>query len=117
MKYLVLTKDLLAQVDDSDFEKVSCFKWHASAQGSSGERFYACRKITVDGRRVKIWLHRFIMDLPHSLSGPDPLVVDHIDGDGLNCTRENLRVVSWSVNLEFVHGRLRRKRMREEPSL
>ena len=117
MNYLILTQGQVAAVSPIDFERVSAFKWYASAQGRTGDRFYAVRWKRENGKKVKVWLHRFIMGLPDSLSGPDPLVVDHADGDGLNCTRENLSVVPWSQNLRFVNGRLERKRQREEPCL
>lgn len=117
MRYIPLTQGLFAEVDDADFERVNQFKWHASAQGSSGERFYACRFHQTKGKRTKVWLHRFIMGLPDSLSGPDPLVVDHEDGDGLNCQRINLTVVPWSVNLAWVSGRLHRIKEADEPWL
>ncbi len=117
MKYLVLTRDQVAQVSDEDFDYVSQFKWYASPQGRTGDRFYAVRFQVINGKKTKIWLHRFILGLPHSLEGLDPLVVDHIDGDGLNCKRENLKIVPWSENLRFVNGRLEHKRRKEEPSL
>jgi hypothetical protein len=119
VKYLPLTQGLVAQVSDEDFERVSRFKWHASAQGRQGDRFYACRFQTINGKRTKIWLHRFILGLPHSIvgEGHDPMVVDHKDGDGLNCQRWNIKAVPWSKNLEFVNGRLRLKRKSEEPWL
>ncbi len=114
MKYIPLSQGLYAQVSDEDYLRVSQFKWSASFQGSSGEQAYAVRFKTVDGKRIKVWLHRFVMGLPDSLEGDDPLVVDHEDGDGLNCQRDNLTVVPWSKNLEFVHGRLRKKKREED---
>ena len=50
---------------------------------------------------VMIWdgtlqyLHRWIFKLPKG----DKQVVDHIDGDKLNCSRENLRLCSVSDNM------------------
>ena len=41
----------------------------------------------------QIFLHRFIMGTP-----PPGYVIDHIDGNGLNNTRKNLRVISNSEN-------------------
>lgn len=117
LKPIPLSQGMVAWVSDEDFEKASAYKWHASAQGRQGDRYYACRHFQKNGKRTKVWLHRFVMDLPHSLEGCDPLVVDHIDGDGLNCTRENLQVCLWSENLEWVNNRLRRKKDQCEPSL
>lgn len=63
--------------------------WHT---GRCGSQVYARRCRTVDGRRVFVYLHRFIVCPP-----PD-LVVDHANGDGLDCRDENLRVVSPKYN-------------------
>ena len=117
MRLIQLTKGQYAQIDDEDFERVNAFKWHASAQGRTGDRYYACRFKYVKGKKVKVWLHRFVMGLPDSIEGYDPLVVDHDDGDGLNCQKENLSAVPWSKNLEFVNGFLRRKKEVCEPAL
>jgi hypothetical protein len=44
------------------------------------------------GRQSNILMHRLIM------GAPDRLTVDHIDGDGLNNTRSNLRLATDSQN-------------------
>lgn len=83
-----LTRGLHAFVSPEDAERVLAFKWHASPKSATADGFYAVR-----GRSVsRVWLHRFVlMALP-------PFAVDHIDGDGLNCTRQNLRIATQSVN-------------------
>lgn len=47
--------------------------------------------VTIDGKTVPV--HRFVM------APPAGLVVDHIDGDPLNNTRANLRVVTQTENV------------------
>ena len=81
-----LTQGLFALVDWDDFEAVMEHKWCAHLGLSTS---YA--KARVNGLQVP--LHRFIM-------APGPgLVVDHIDCDGLNNTRVNLRVCTQAENI------------------
>lgn len=64
--------------------------WCASV---SKHTIYAIRREKgPDGLRHPIMLHRFILDAP---PGKD---VDHIDGDGLNNARANLRLTSRAIN-------------------
>ena len=92
MKVIPLTRGMFAKVDDQDYERVVNFgKWHAL---KSGRRFYAARAYKVAPKNQKLLLmHRFI--LADIQSGFD---ADHIDGDGLNNQRSNLRVATRSQN-------------------
>lgn len=89
MKEIPLTRGFVAFVDDSDFEKVSAFKWHTHC---AGRCLYAARNgDRINGRRQGyIYLHRFLI--------PDAVSVDHRDGDGLNCQRYNLRPATKRQN-------------------
>lgn len=79
-----LTKGLVAIVDPEDAE-LATLNWCAS---NTGKRWYALRQ----ENGVRIYLHRAIM----GLDGPR---VDHIDGNGLNNRRSNLRHATNSQNL------------------
>lgn len=81
-----LTQGQVAVIDAEDAERVLAHRWYASW---TRHTFYARR--TVKGK--KIYLHRFIMQPPDS-----SVFVDHIDGDGLNCTRANMRLVTSAQN-------------------
>lgn len=89
MKQIPLTQGLFAIVDDVDFEAISKFKW--CAHKHRGGRFYAVRK--GEKRCSLILMHRMI-----SGAGPS-LVVDHINHNGLDNRRENLRVCTNVENL------------------
>ncbi len=94
MREIALTQGKVALVSDEDYADLSLYKWCVSAQGRKGQnKLYAIRRHK--GR--KIWMHRLIMGLnePFSKYGN---VVDHMDGNGLNNQRENLRVVSHVEN-------------------
>lgn len=71
-----------AVVDDADYPAVSRYKWCAHKRG--GRTRYAQANVKVGGKWRCVLLHRFLM----GLAGPR---VDHIDRDGLNCRRSNLR--------------------------
>jgi hypothetical protein len=77
-----LTRGKFAIVDADDYERLKRLKWHAN--GSNG-RFYAV------GLRHKK-MHRLIMN------APDDKFVDHINGDGLDNRRANLRLATAAQN-------------------
>lgn len=97
VKEIELTQDKVALVDDSDYEKLNNVKWHAHCQLKKNNRqtCYA-ERVTIDPtskKRTTHHMHRVIMK-PSSNQ-----VVDHINGDGLDNRKENLRVVTNRVNL------------------
>jgi hypothetical protein len=79
----------VAMVSEEDWERVSMLTWSQTEHGYV-RGFYGVKK-GGDGRCVK--LHRWIM------SAPAGMVVDHIDGNPLNNTRENLQITTQSRNL------------------
>lgn len=78
MKKIELTKGEYALVDDKDFEYLNQWSWYTLV---NRKKKYAVRK-PMSGI---VLMHREI------LSTPKTVVVDHIDGDGLNNQRVNLR--------------------------
>jgi hypothetical protein len=85
VRYIPLTKGRYAIIDAADYERVAQYKW---CTFGSGERLYACRNC----KGKMIFLHRFLTNAPKGK------VVDHIDGNGLNDRRENLRVCTHRQN-------------------
>lgn len=91
MKLIPLTQDKFAMVDDEDFERINQFKWWAQKQGNT---FYAGRMVPLgDGKRMPLMMHHFIMP-----NAPIGIERDHIDGDGLNNQKNNLRFVTRRQN-------------------
>ena len=86
MKEIKLTQGQVALVDDSDYESLNAFKWYAMKNGNV---FYAVRNITVNGKQIKILMHCDI------LGGKG---IDHIDHNGTNNQRYNLRFATQSEN-------------------
>lgn len=91
MKEIPLTKGYVALVDDDDYERVSKHKWRATWTERSST-IYATRQAQAGGVRWEMKLHRFI------LNAPKGFVVDHIDRNGLNCQKSNLRLCTLSQN-------------------
>lgn len=88
---VVMKGGVTALVSSIDLERISAFKWRPLKESSSGEeRIYAYRED--DGCLIS--MHQEILGL---LPG---LIVDHINGNTLDNTRENLRYVTPSQNAQ-----------------
>jgi len=85
-KEIKLTQGQVAVVDICDYEELNQYKWHALKRPN--DRWYVARW---DGKRT-IVIHRVIMDCPEGL------VVDHINHDGLDNRRVNLRICTRAQN-------------------
>ena len=83
MKKIPLTQGKETLVDDEDFEYLSKFKWHTQKDG----RVYYAATGGLPSR-----LHTRL------LGKKEGFEIDHIDGDGLNNQRHNLRFVTHSQN-------------------
>lgn len=89
-KAIPLSQGKFALVDDADFDWLSQWKWYALKQPNT---YYACRDVRINGKRKTIWMHRLINGTP------DDLLTDHINGDGLDNQRANLRSVTHQDNM------------------
>lgn len=96
MKTIPLTRGLFALVDDEDFEYLYRFKWFVKeckhVHGPS--TFYAARTSSRASGHKMIMMHRVIL----GLTPGDKLDVDHINHNGLDNRRENLRVATNAQN-------------------
>ena len=86
-----LTRGKVALIDDDDFELVSKFKWSAHHR-RIGATWYARTNVGSWPNQSPVYLHRLVMNA----SGGQ--IVDHIDGNGLNCQKDNLRICTHSQN-------------------
>lgn len=89
MAELLLSNGMKAKVDDAMYDRLSQFKWQPMAREKC---LYARRSYRgKDGKTKGVLLH-------HEIMGSSSMV-DHIDGDGLNNLRENLRSCTHSENM------------------
>jgi len=85
IRLIPLTRGRAAIVDAADYETLSKFKWYLSKNRS---KEYAAM---IQGPK-RLHMHRYIKNPPKGL------IIDHIDGNGLNNTRKNLRICTHSQN-------------------
>jgi len=90
MKEILLTQGKVALVSDCDFEELNKFKWYAA--NPNGHTFYAIRHSTT-GKHTTIRMHRELFG-----AGCEGKTVDHINHNGLDNRRENLRLCSHTQN-------------------
>jgi len=104
VKTVPLTQGLSASVDDRDFEKVSGVKWYAARYG---RLVYAQREFRLgDGITRCVKMHQLILPPVHGK------IIDHKDGNGLNCCRYNLRYAT-----DLNNGSNKRKRLQKSTSV
>jgi len=89
--YVPLTRGYEAIIDLDDALIVQSFNWHVCFTG--GTPYARCSKLRdAAGKRIKASLHRRIMR-----PAADQLV-DHINGNGLDCRRMNMRLANHTQN-------------------
>lgn len=89
MRKMKLTQNKYALVDDEDYELVSRWKWHAAKVSCRSNTLYAVTRIA--GKTM--YMHRLILNVPKGK------VTDHINGDGLDNRRSNIRICSQKQNV------------------
>ena len=89
MKEIKLTQGFVAFVDDIDFERLNQYRWHVLRVGKS---IYAVRNTYINRKVGSSYLHREVLDAEKGV------LIDHKDGNGLNCQRYNLRPCTRQQN-------------------
>jgi len=96
MKAIKLTHGQVALVDDEDYADLNQFNWHAHAAPNT---YYGRRILPQEeGKRIMLYMHHQIMGKPST-----GLEIDHIDQNGLNNQRNNLRFITHRVNCHYNH--------------
>lgn len=89
MKEIVLSNGMVALVDDEDYERLVLKNWSCLPNNST---VYAYRHIYQDGLNYVSLMHVEVIGKRVGF------VVDHIDRNGLNNQRTNLRHATYSQN-------------------
>jgi hypothetical protein len=89
-------------IDTEDLERVKAFSntYHVKyVETKVGGIFYVCGYQRIGTNKYfKPHLHRLLMN------PPEEMVVDHLNGNGLDNRKSNLRVVPQQKNLQNKHG-------------
>jgi len=80
-----------AIVDDERYEHLNQWRWHVKPGRRTA---YAWRGGSIEGKKVQIKMHRYILGLFNGDKGQ----VDHRDRNGLNNQRDNLRIATRREN-------------------
>ncbi|MBY0254537.1 MAG: HNH endonuclease [Methylobacterium organophilum] len=89
MALIKVSRGFQAEIDDADVQLVADKKWWLKPSSHGTQRFYAYTCIAGKNR----FMHRLILGVT------DPKIfVDHIDMDGLNNRRSNLRLATATQN-------------------
>jgi hypothetical protein len=89
MKRIPLTQGKFAIVDDADFEWLNQWKWCALKNRNT---FYAIRSEGKCPHQKVILMHRQILNFPKGFE------TDHINRNGLDNRRQNLRICTTAQN-------------------
>lgn len=89
-KEIKLTQGKVAIVDDELFEWLNQWKWCYQRNSNAKYTGYATRHKSNPSKTE--YMHRVIMNPPKGMD------IDHIDGDGLNNQRNNLRICTHAQN-------------------
>lgn len=91
MRQIPLTHGQVALVDEKDAACLPSVKWHAIYNART-KKWYATASLQ-HGMKVRtVYMHRYILNAPQGMH------VDHINGDGLDNRRSNLRLATRSQN-------------------
>ncbi len=93
IKEIPISRGLVTLVDDIDFPRLNNYRWYAWKPKECSSFYVVRNHLVTDEPTASTKMHREILNAPKGLR------VDHIDGNGLNNTRANLRLATHQQNM------------------
>ena len=78
-------------IDKEDYIKVKNYSWHYVANG------YVSHGLQIDGKKKELYLHNMVMDRLVFPGKGSKESIDHINRNGLDNRKENLRLITQSA--------------------
>lgn len=88
--------ETIIDIDDFNWIKDIDCKWYLNKSGNNRELLYAYAVANIAGKRCYLHLHRLILGLDNNTS----IQVDHINSNGLDNRKSNLRKVTMAENMQ-----------------
>lgn len=98
MREILLTKGLVATVDNEDYDWLNRFNWYAKKQRSDSHYYYAALSVRKNSSVDTVFMHRVIMRCPIGK------VVHHKNANGLDNRKSNLEIMDERRNHGLVRG-------------
>lgn len=96
-RLLRMSQPRYAKVDPADYKRLRKYEWFATKKRN---RFYVRRHAAAGkGKEKLIYLHQEVIEVP------DGMVIDHINHDGMDNRRANLRPATHSQNMCHIRKR------------
>lgn len=95
MMLVSLARGMVAVVDAADYPLVEPYSWCPTGAGGMGTYYARAHRIGTKRNVPHILMHRLILGVADVSRA---VVVDHINGDGLDNRRENLRLATHRLN-------------------
>ena len=90
LKTIPLSQGKVTLVDDEDYEMLTRHRWHVLPTHAGN--YYAAASVRKNSKINTIYMHKLILNIPENVQ------VDHINRDGLDNRRINLRTAIGNQN-------------------